>query len=290
MASKDMKHVNAFLAEFVKKLAKEYRDEMDFVLLFGSAARGEFKAGTSDVDLIIQLKHRRSLGKFERYAEKIFWELDTKHGTRLSEVCSTKKGDFFGILEKQVKLYKPFEVLGPNEINWSEGRIETNKLGAFAVIAPINHFAKKLKKEGKVLYGRNITKEIKVTESLVDSLKAILIPFVLSLLATQFTIFLPEKALKYSIKAVLYSVDGQVTLLEASDARRTPFKMKVLRAELGELYSIRLAKEALYVRIHFERAMKEWSYIDKVVFCYQAPIYILYNNLLSITGLMWKNS
>jgi len=284
MATSDTKLVDAFLDECVRKLVKGYPDEIDFILLFGSAARGEVRAGTSDVDLIIQLKRKRSMAKFDRFAEKVFWELDRKHKTRLAEVCSTKRGDVFGVLEKQVKLYKPFEVLGPEEIKWSEGRIESKDLGPFAVIAPIHHFAKKIKHEGKILYGRDIRKEIMIKESLSDGLRAILIPYLLSLIAVPISLFLPGKALKYSTKAVLYSVDGQVTLLAASEAKRTPFKMKVLRAELGDMYSIRLAKEALFAKMHSDRMGKEWSYIDKVAFCFQAPIYIAYNNILSFFG------
>lgn len=281
MATSDSKLVDAFLSAFTKKLVKEYPDEIDFILLFGSAARGEFRAGTSDVDMIIQLKRKRSVAKFERFAEKVFWELDKRHGTRLAEVCSTKRGDIFGILEKQVKLYKPFEVLGPDEIKWSEGRIESKDLGPFAIIAPIHHFAKKIKHEGRILYGRDIRKEIMIKESLSDGLRAIIIPYILSSFAVPLSLLLPDKALKYSTKAVLYSVDGQVTLMAASEAKRTPFKMKVLRTELGDMYSIRLAKEALYAKMHSDRMRREWSYIDKVAFCFQAPVYIAYNNILS---------
>ena len=287
MASRDMKLVDSFLSEFVKKLSKAFPEEIDFILLFGSAARGEFKVGTSDVDLIIQLKRRRGMAGFEKEAEKIFWKLDKKHKTGLAKVCSTKRGDFFGMIEQQVKLYKPFEVLGPDDINWKEGKIERG-LGAFQVIAPINHFAKKVKSEGKILYGRNILKEIRVKESLVDSLKAIFVPYWLSLIALLLSIILPNKALKYSIKAVLYAVDGQVTLLEATGAKRTMFKMKVLRTEIGDLFSVRLAKEAIHARMHSEKVMKEWSYIDKVAFCFQAPLYISYNNLLSVGKLLGR--
>ena len=39
----------------------------------------------------ITMKKRKS-GKVNQYAGKIFWELDEKHGTRLSDVCSTSAG------------------------------------------------------------------------------------------------------------------------------------------------------------------------------------------------------
>lgn len=284
MARKDSALVDAFLSEFVKLLTLRFPDEIDFVLLFGSAARGEFRAGVSDVDLIIQVKRDSDKGRVGRHAEKLFWDLDRKHGTRLHEVCSTKRDDIFGFLEKNVKLYKPFEVLGPNDIDWSAGRISGAGLGIFAAVAPVNQFAKKVKAEGKVLYGRNIISEIRVLESTPDRAKEILIPYVLSWSALIVSPFFPDKALGYSIKAVLYSISGQTALLEASSTKKTHLKVRILKEQLGRYYSVRLAKEALFARINSDRVRKEWSYMDKVAFCFQAPIYIAFNSLLSVGG------
>jgi len=52
----DQQKADAFLEEFVDELGKAYGSEIDIILLFGSAARGEFILGKSDVDLIIQVK------------------------------------------------------------------------------------------------------------------------------------------------------------------------------------------------------------------------------------------
>ncbi|HID73114.1 TPA: nucleotidyltransferase domain-containing protein [Candidatus Micrarchaeota archaeon] len=60
------------------ELTSRFRD-IDFILLFGSAARGEFRAGVSDVDMIIQVKKASTVPKLEGYAERLFWELDRKH-------------------------------------------------------------------------------------------------------------------------------------------------------------------------------------------------------------------
>jgi predicted nucleotidyltransferase len=51
----DQQKAEAFLEEFA--------DEIDFILLFGSAARGEFVLGKSDVDLVIQVKSGSSLSE-----------------------------------------------------------------------------------------------------------------------------------------------------------------------------------------------------------------------------------
>ncbi len=288
MSKKDTVLVNTFLSEFVRLLTAKYASDIDFILLFGSAARGEFRAGISDVDMIIQVKRNAAMSKVEKYAENIFWKLDKKHGTQLYKVCSTSRDDLFAGLEQKVKLYKPFEVLGPNDIKWSEGKISSPGLGVFAAIAPIYQFAKKIKREGKVLYGRNILEEIEVKEDIIDKIKAVLIPFLLSLFAFPVSIFFPNKGLKYSIKAVLYGIDNQMAVLEAAYAKRVYLNIKILRAQLGDYYSVRLAKEAMHAKKNFERIKSEWSYIDKVSFCFQAPIYITYNNILSFIG-FFKN-
>ncbi len=288
MATKDSESVNTLLREFVKKLTARFPGEIDFILLFGSAARGEFRAGTSDIDMIIQVKRNRSAGKVERYAEKLLWELDKKHKTRLQEVCSTKRDDILSILEKKVGLYKPFEVLGPDDIRWSEGKIVGKKLGTFVALAPVYQFAKKVKQEGRILYGRNILDEILIKESVVDIIKAFIVPYIISSLAFPLSFIMPDRALRYSIKAVLYAVDEQMALLETSYAQRKFLRIRILRAQLGKYYSTRLAKEALYAKRNFQKIIEEWGYVDKIAFCFQAPFYILYNNFLSFIGLTKK--
>ncbi|HID73113.1 TPA: hypothetical protein EYP38_04175 [Candidatus Micrarchaeota archaeon] len=153
--------------------------------------------------------------------------------TRLHEVCSTKRDDVFGFLEKKVKLYKPFEVLGPDDIRWSEGRMSGKGPGIFAIVAPVNQFAKKVKAEGKVLYSRDILKEIRIKESFLDKVKEIFIPYILSISALPLSLILPDKALKYSLKAVLYAISSQMGLLEASGTKKTHLKVRILRAQLG---------------------------------------------------------
>jgi len=288
MLTKDTELINTFLSDFTRRLISRFPKEIDFILLFGSAARGEFRAGVSDVDIIVQVKKNDSVAGVRDYANEIFWELDSRHGTRLREVCSTKKDDFLGGLEENVNLYKPFEVIGPNDINWAQGKITGPALGPFAAIAPIYQFAKKIKREGKILYGRNIINEIACKGSLSDKLKGIAIPYLLSAIALSLSVFIPTRALKYSIKSVLYSVDGQIAILDAAYAKTSALNTSILRTELGDFYSSRLAREALYAKRNFDRVSKEWSYADKVAFCFQTPVYIAYNNLLSLLAFVRK--
>jgi predicted nucleotidyltransferase len=284
MPSKDSALINAMLSDFTSALTEKFPSQIDFILLFGSAARGEFRAGISDVDLLIQVKDEHDVPAVGKHAEKIFWKLDRKHETRLREVCSTKRADIFSIFEKRVKLYKPFEVIGPKDIDWKNGRLSMKRLGAFALVAPVSQFAKKVRKEGKILYGRNILKEMKIRESVFDTVKSLAVPYALSLFAWLLALPFPDRALKYSIKAVLYGIDNQLAVTGEEYSGKAHLNLLILRFELGEYYSVRLAQEAFYAKNNFGKISKEWSYLDKVSFCAQAPVYIAHNNLMSVLG------
>ena len=125
----DQQLVQNFLREFSEKIAEKFNDDLDFILLFGSAARGEWKKGVSDVDLIIQVKTQGAIYNVKTYADKIFWELDEKYGTELKKVCSTgDEKDKIKTLIKQTKLYVPYEVFGPKDIDWIKGKIKRRRI------------------------------------------------------------------------------------------------------------------------------------------------------------------
>lgn len=212
--SGDSQLVEKFLAEFVRRLVEEFRESIDFVLLFGSAARGEWKRGASDVDLVIQLKAARK-EDVQEFAEKLFWELDERHDTQFSKVCSTAKDDLLSALERRTRLYCPFEVLNPGEISWSAGEMHNVffKL-ATETFAPKSMLLLKIKKEGKVLWGRNVVEEISPRVTLADRLRAILVPHHLSFYASLLSFFLPEKAVRLATKALLYESEAALFYLE----------------------------------------------------------------------------
>jgi hypothetical protein len=204
--------VDAFLRDFVAGLKKGFGPEIDFVLLFGSAARGEFVLGKSDVDLVIQVKGNAMVGPVEAFAEKLFWKLDKKHGTMLRGVCSTGIGkslleNALKAVEKQARLYKPFEVFGPNDIDWNRGMIKRLDLmpGAILVASQLT-LLYKMKHEGKILFGRDIRKEIRPRFTLWEKLKSIWVPQSISLAAIIISLALPKKAVEYASKAVFYEL------------------------------------------------------------------------------------
>lgn len=125
----DQRLVIKFLDEFVSRLTEKH--DIDFILLFGSAARGEWRRGVSDVDLIIQVRRQEDKERVRKHAEKLFWSLDEKYGTRFKEVCSASD-EAHGLVEellkkgqRRVRLYAPFEVFAPEDVDWSRGEFSS---------------------------------------------------------------------------------------------------------------------------------------------------------------------
>lgn len=210
----DQEKAELFLEEFVSGLGKSMGEDIDFILLFGSAARGEFILGKSDVDLIIQTKSDAAVRRVERYAESLFWQLDEKHGMQFEKVLSTGTSEgileeLIKFLEKQARLYKPFEVFGPNDIDWNEGLIKRLDLlpGAILVASQLT-LLYKMKQEGKILFGRDIRPEINPRFTWWEKLKAIMVPQSIAFSSFILALILPQKATSYAVKALFYEVES----------------------------------------------------------------------------------
>ena len=210
----DQQKADSFLEDFVGQLARFCGSDIDFILLFGSTARGEFILGKSDVDLVIQVKSDGAVQRVEQFAEPLFWRLDEKHGMHFRRLVSTgEAGSFLEAavkwLEKQARLYKPFEVFGPDDIDWRAGKVKRLDLlpGAVLVASQLTLFYK-MKHEGKILLGRDIRPEIQPRFSGWEKLKAIWVPQSIALAAIILALPLPQKAVAYAIKALFYEVDS----------------------------------------------------------------------------------
>ncbi|NPV63523.1 MAG: nucleotidyltransferase domain-containing protein [Methanotrichaceae archaeon] len=210
----DQQIADSFLQDFVRELSRIHGPDIDFVLLFGSAARGEFVLGKSDVDLVIQVKREDAVRAVEDSAVPLFWQLDQKHGTQFKRVLSTGEAEGYlesllKSLEKQARLYKPFEVFGPRDIDWSRGKIRRLDLlpGATFVASQLT-LLYKMKHEGVILFGRDIRPEIHPHFSWWEKLKAVWVPQTLAFSAIILAPLLPQKAVGYATKAIFYELDS----------------------------------------------------------------------------------
>ncbi|MEK6978373.1 MAG: nucleotidyltransferase domain-containing protein [Candidatus Hydrothermarchaeota archaeon] len=210
---RDQDLVEGFLEEFVEGLTARYGDRIDFILLFGSAARGDWIRGASDIDLIIQLKKP---GKREvaEYATGLFWELDARHGTAFREVCSLRKGDLLSALERKMRLYCPFEVLESGEVDWGKGEFHDPFFrAALFFVAPKGMLLRKIRQEGKVLWGRDVREEISLEVSIWDRVKALAVPKYLALYAALVVLIAPTRGVRLATKALLYEAEAALYFL-----------------------------------------------------------------------------
>ena len=288
-AEDEQRLVEAFLEEFARKLASLC--DIDFILLFGSAARGEWKKGISDVDMVIQVVRQEDKERVREVAERLFWELDDKYGTEFRKVCSTASEEGDSALERAVKkgqstarLYAPFEVLGPEDVDWERGELKGSSLRLGAeLVAPKYLLFTKMKVEGRVLYGRDITKVINPRVSWFDRAKAILVPHHLSFFSVLLSPFSPRMAVRLAIKSGIYSVESCLYYLKKPVGRGIPAAMAELEREIGrntrgDVQHLR----RLYELKYSEHAKREFSRFEAFVISFKTFAAVVKLNLTTV--------
>lgn len=300
----DQQLVESFLSEFVSSLSQKHPVDIDFILLFGSAARGEWRKGVSDIDLIIQVTSGKN--GIKRDAEKIFWELDSKLGTMFDEVCSIAKRDgmedSLSRLESRTKLYVPFEVVGPGEIDWEKAKINSPLGFAADLMGPKSLLFLKMKTEGKILCGRDVRPLIPARAGFFERLKAVLIPQHLALLALLISPVMPKAALRRAFKAVLYSVDASLFFLgrplggaadkAISDLREELKGRVVVKYDFGQSkverafgYDLEsnldfsIVREALRLKYGFAQGSSRFGRRRACRFCLRSLLFVIRLNL-----------
>ena len=296
----DQQLVQNFLREFCQKLAEKFSDDLDFILLFGSAARGEWKKGISDVDLIIQMKKSEITKEAKEFSNKIFWELDEKHGTKFKESCSIgKEKDRIKKVIEKTKLYVPFEIFGPGDIDWVNGKIKRRDLilGAKLVASQAMLF-QKMKYEGKILYGRDIRKIIQIKPSWWEKSKALLIPYHISFFSVLGALLFPKIALKMSDKAAIYSVESILFFLDkpigkginkATEEAEKEIKQGigykhnfwgmmemdlVLNFGYQKIFNFNFAKEAIQLKYNWQEQSEKFNRWKILKFCLRSFLFV----------------
>ena len=217
--SKDQELIEKFLRQLVSEITEKYGKEIDFIILFGSAARGEFRKGVSDIDLVIQLKNENRQKEIEEFAGKVFWKLNKKYNTEFEKVLSTVKSkrildNFLKSVEREAHLYVPIFVFPPGWLDWEKARIIRPLWKPAAIFFIHQAFIfEKFKEEGKILYGRDIRPLIKPKITFWERWKAIQIPFWISLFSVLIFPLALKRAVKYATKAVLYELDSALDFI-----------------------------------------------------------------------------
>ncbi len=236
------KAITAFLNDFVSQLTSIYPSEIKYIILAGSASRGDFVPGKSDLDMGIILKETKDIDKVRKSALEIFWKLDSKQNMKFKQSLRLPDG--------QQK--SPFDVLGP------KGKPKIRNL--FSLLSPFIGYKRAMLRHtvlyGKILYGDDsMLKELKKIHSKWGVFE-ILFDYDLFLsLFSVFSYFIsPKDSLKRSARVLLYTFED--------DPSHQSFR------------------RAAFVRLNFENIVKEWSFWKKFLFCLFVPFHI-FSKILS---------
>lgn len=307
-----------FIGEFRDRLVTNFSNLMDFIIIYGSAVRGEFVPGKSDVDILIQIFKAEDKDMIEKVATKIFWELAKKYPALEFEkslsISKEKNRNFFTqLLEKAEKanfLYVPVFVFVQGEIDWGKGELHTNnpllKAGQ-KLLVPQRTVFLRFKQEGEMLFGRDIRREIKVKLTLWDRLRLGFVPQLLSLIGFLIAMITPGKARSYSVKALLYQMDALIAALSHYEKMVQGQKVDKAQKLLLNEFTERLQKMVLLKLDHtkgsirprdfelFQEAIqikwgeKKLGYPATIYFTWRAFFFVLRSNLRALGLIFLRN-
>lgn len=267
MPSRDMERVNLFLQDFVSRLKAIFPHIKYSILLGGSAARGDFQSGRSDLDLIIYVHDDRDIQPMKDAAFPLFFELDKKHGLLIKKAMGKRRPghDVHGAgpggrPAGACALPQPFLVVGPSSPPMGSGG------DLFSRLDFIHGFSRALGNSGrmsmKLLYGEWPSPsplkpgERPSTDRWDPGILSY--DFLASLAAAPLSFVMPDRAYARSMRAVFFAFESDIIRYRAGSARLPLFVL-----------------QTIYVREHVADAFPSISYPEKVAYCAAAPLRIL---------------
>ena len=220
----DIKRLYKLLDELVGKVTAHYKDQITSIVLFGSATTSEWVRGKSDIDCIVLVKDKTHTKEIEQFLYDTLLELDKKYNLKLFDTCTSYKKTQNHMLnmilqaEKFSMFGRPFYVLSEDRIDITNARItaidDFKIYVGTHVLASLNLFFHRIKSTGKILYGKDITKEFPTKIPNLEKFKASL--NALLLLMMSFVIFPIDYrfAFQHAVKANFWACDNSLFALE----------------------------------------------------------------------------
>jgi predicted nucleotidyltransferase len=253
--------INSFLSDFVEQLTEVHPGEIDYIVLYGSVPRGDFRMGESDIDLMVGVKNQNDREDVERACAKLFWELDEKYRLGMQNLAVKKNSERINDLGSSGYKDKPVLVLHQSVLINSERSL----FSAFEFFHGFrNSLARHIQIYGRVLYGRDELKKLEAELASESPLRTLFTyHFFVSLAVWPFFPFAPDKMLKRSIRTILTSFEHKLNSKE-------------------DAWFTHLAKDSLEAKVHFEKVRNEWPLAKKAAFCFLAPVSIIRMNLVML--------
>jgi hypothetical protein len=263
MPKGDNAALDAFLDDFVRGITDTYPDKIDCILLSGSAARGGFKIGESDIDLHIILKDERDVAGVERFASSLFWGLNRRHGLKLVRSYGRKLSGGFSFMLGQAPLAaRPFYVAGPK--GW---RLKLHPpLSLTSLLGLERELLRGRIRNGKVLFGRNILDDPEIRE-IVGKRRHLTYDFLITLCIQPLFIIVPSRVLKRCANCIIFTFDDRFQEIRKLSEMAEPAS--------GAPGSLSLAVKAFRLKADFEGESAKMGILGKLWFCIRTPPYIL---------------
>ena len=220
----DIEKLNRLLDELVWQVTSRYRKNITSIVLFGSATISEWIRGKSDIDCIVLVNDKNLTKEIERFLYDRLLELDKKYDLLLSETCTSYKKTQNQILNivlkaEQFSMFgRPFYVLAEDQIDIPNARIVAlDDLKIYVgthVLASINLFFHRIKSTGKVLYGKDITKDFPTKIPGLEKFKASLNALLLLMMSAVIFPIDFRFAFQHAVKANFWACDNALFALE----------------------------------------------------------------------------
>lgn len=256
MPRSDMARAKAFLAEFVDELTARMPSAVHYILIAGSAVRGDFIVGESDLDIIIVVHKDSDVPAVRSAGEQIFRSLDRKHGLRLLQAQQKK------IRERLTSLFRKPGADCPLLLVLGPPAPPSKKTGLFNLLDPLHGFSKSLYHSGlrsrKLIYGIRPPEISKGAGLGFGEPGIITYDLLSSIAAVPLALLMPSRAYRRSLRAVFFSFEEE--LLKKGPAPG-------------------MALTALYAKKYPSQFQQSITYPEKITFCLFAPAGILLHNV-----------
>jgi predicted nucleotidyltransferase len=265
-------NLESFLTEFASGLTSACPGKVLLIGVAGSAARGDFQPGRSDIDMLIEVKDAKDIDAVGNAAQALFWRLDESHGLRLQEAYA-KKGGACPSPPAGGPNRMPFIIRARHSKRAGGGKLTPLRI-PFLYRLFMHELTRHSILSGRLLFqspeakagGHNYP-----VETLPEKLATY--SFIASLAMLPLSIIQPDRALRRSARAVLFTYEDEPVLFRSV---RNPSFLPYAPAPAAML---RFGYEALHIKKH---GTGHFSYPGKVVFCLIAPLVIGYKNLATV--------
>src|SRR3989344_6495779 len=213
--------IEKFASDIRREIRKSrFRSQVVSIVLLGSAARGEFIKGESDIDFIVVVRRNSQKKAVTKFVSQVLNRLDKKLDMHLKETCSDRNdyhNEILNIimrLESSVFFGVPFYTISLEDYDFFRNRIQNPKIWFVATfLGSLNQFLLNVKDTGKTIYGRDLLKLVSVRLTHWDKAKIFGEQMLVMLAGGLVFPFSSKLGLKHFIKSSLYQEEFDLLFL-----------------------------------------------------------------------------